>query len=82
MEVPFKIAKYIRVGAPTCDVNGHLNYVNETGIDVWNSDPEHVIDVISDVTKPGIDNECNQARLLEYALVDDLINSSISVCCG
>ncbi len=27
-------------------VNAHLNYVTATGINVWNGDPEHVIDAI------------------------------------
>jgi hypothetical protein len=35
-------------------VNAHLNYVTATGIDVKNDDPEHVIDVILDFTKPDI----------------------------
>ncbi len=48
------IAEDVRIGAPTCDVNAHLNYVTATGIDVWNGDLEHVIDVIPDFTKPDI----------------------------
>jgi hypothetical protein len=43
-------------------VNAHLNYVTATGIDVWNGDPEHVIDVIPDFTKPDIEDRWNQAR--------------------
>ena len=43
---PVNIVKAIHNGAPTCVVNAHLNYVTATRIDVWNGDPEHVIDVI------------------------------------
>ncbi len=43
-------------------MNAHLNYVTATGIDVWNGDPEHVIDVIPDRTKPDIEDHWNQAR--------------------
>jgi hypothetical protein len=56
------ITKAIRIGAPTCDINVHLNYVNGTGIGVWNSDPEHVIGVIPDFTKPAIENQWKQAH--------------------
>ena len=42
LDDPVNIAEAIRIGAPTCDVNAHLNYVTATGIDVWNDDPEHV----------------------------------------
>jgi hypothetical protein len=49
------IAQVVRIGAPTCDVNVHLNYITATGIDVWNGDPEHVIDVIPYFTKPDIE---------------------------
>ena len=34
LEDPVNIAEAIRIGAPTCDVNAHVNYVNATGIDV------------------------------------------------
>ncbi len=44
----------IRIVAPTCGVNAHLKYVNGTGIDVWNIDPKHVINIILDFTKPDI----------------------------
>ena len=47
----------IRIGAPTCDVIAHLEkYDNVPGIDVWNSDPKHVIDVITDFSKPDIED--------------------------
>jgi hypothetical protein len=59
---PIDIVEAIRIGAPTCDINVHLNYAIATGIDVWNDDPEHVIDVIHDFTKPDIENKRNQAR--------------------
>ena len=35
----------VLIGASTYDVNDHLNYVTAAGIDVWNSDLEHVIDI-------------------------------------
>ena len=55
LDDPVNITEAIRIGAPTwCDVNAHLNYVTATGIDVKNDDPEHVIDVILDFTKPDI----------------------------
>ncbi len=42
------MAESIRIGASACDINNaHLNYVVATGINMWNGDPEHVIDVIS-----------------------------------
>jgi hypothetical protein len=53
---PVNAAEDVEIGAPTCDVNAHLNYVTATGIDVWNGDPEHVIDVIPDFTKPDIED--------------------------
>jgi hypothetical protein len=34
MNDPISITKVVRIGAPTCDVNAHLNYVTATGIDV------------------------------------------------
>jgi hypothetical protein len=53
-----------------CDVNAHLNYVFATGIvDVWDGEPEHVIDVIPNFTKPDIKDQRNQARRLEDAMV-------------
>ena len=48
------IAEAIRIGVPICDVNAHLNYVTAAGIDVWNGDPGHLINVIVDFTKPDI----------------------------
>ena len=59
---PVNIAEAILIGAPICDVNARLNYVTATGIYVWNGDPEHVIDVILDFTKPHIEVQWNQAR--------------------
>ncbi len=50
LDDPVNIAEAIRIGAPTCDDNAHLNYVTATSIDVWNGDPEHVLDVIADFT--------------------------------
>ena len=46
------MADAIRIGAPTCDVNSHQNYVNASRLYVWNSDHKHVIDVIPYFTKP------------------------------
>jgi hypothetical protein len=63
-------------------VNAHLNYVTATGIDVWNDDPEHVIDVIPDFTKPDIEDQWNQARQLEDAMVAEIFDSSVCACCG
>jgi len=53
---PANIAEAIRISAPTCGVNAHLNYVIAIGIDVWNGDPEHIIDVIPYFTKPDIED--------------------------
>jgi hypothetical protein len=39
------------------------------GIDVLNGYPEHVIDVIPYFTKPDIEDQWNQARQLEDAMV-------------
>jgi hypothetical protein len=44
---------------------------------VWNGDPEHVIDVIPDFTKPDIYDQWNQARHLEDAMIAEIINSSV-----
>jgi hypothetical protein len=80
---PVNITEAVRIGAPTCDVNAHLNYVTATGIDAWNGDPEHVIDVIpSDFTKPDIEDQWNYARQLEDAMVAKIIYSSVCACCG
>jgi hypothetical protein len=49
---------------------------------VWNGDPEHVIDVIPDFTKPDIEDQWNQARLLEEAMVAEIFYSSVCACCG
>ena len=82
LDNPVNIAEAIRIGAPTCEVNAHLNYVNATGIDVWNGDPEHVIDVIPDFTKPDIEDQWNQARQLEDAMVAEIFDASVCACCG
>ena len=64
-------------------MNTHLNYVTATGIDVWNGDPEHVVDVIPDFTKPDIEDQWNQARhQLEDAMIAEIIDSSVCACCG
>jgi len=49
---------------------------------VWNGDLEHVIDVIPDFTKPEIEDQWNQARQLEDAMVAEIIDSSTCACCG
>ena len=36
---------------------------------MWNDDPDHVIHVIPDFTKPDIKDQWNQARQLEDAMV-------------
>ena len=59
------ITEAIRIGALTCSGNAHLNCVAAVGIDVLNSDHEHVIDVIQHFTKPDIENQWNQACQLE-----------------
>jgi hypothetical protein len=50
------MAKAIRIGARTCDVNAHFNFVTATVIDVRNGDPEHVIDVIPYFSKLDIED--------------------------
>ena len=72
----------IRIGAPTCDVNACLNYVIATGIDVWNGDPEHVIEVIPYLTLPYIQDQRNQARQLEDAKIAEIFYSYVCACCG
>ena len=76
------MAEADRIGAPTCDVNAHLNYVIVTGIDVWNGDPKNVIDVIPNFIKPNIVDKLNQARQLEDAMVAEILYSSVCACCG
>jgi hypothetical protein len=76
------IAEVVRIGAPTCDVNSHLNYVTATGINVWNGDPGHVIDVISNCTKPNIKDQWNLARQLEDVMVAEIFCASVCACCG
>ena len=64
------INEAIRISAPTtCDINAHFNYVTTTEFDVWNGDPEHVINVISYFTKLDIEMQWNQAHKLEDAMV-------------
>ena len=48
----------------------------------WNGDPEHVIDVIPDFTKPDIKDQWNQACQLEDAMVAEIIYCSVCACCG
>jgi hypothetical protein len=62
LDDPVNIAEAVRIVAPTCDVNAHVNYVTATGIDVWNGDPEHVIDGMPDFAKPDIEDQWNEAR--------------------
>jgi hypothetical protein len=76
------MAEARRIGASTCDVNAHLNYVNATGIVVWNSYHEHVIDVITLFSKPDIEDQWNQACQLEDAMVAEIYSSSVCACCG
>ena len=61
-------------------MNSHLNYVAATGLDVLNGDPEHVIYVIPDFTKPDIEEQWNQARRLEDAMVAEIFDSSVCAC--
>ena len=82
MDDPVDISKDIRIGAPTYDDNAHPNYVIATGIDEWNSDHEHVINVIPDFTKPDIEDHWNQACHLEDAMVAEIFDASVCACCG
>ena len=75
---------YIRFGAPACDVNANLNLVTATGIDVSNNgDPEHVIGVIPDFSKPDIEDQCvessSSAQSLKDAMVDEIVYYSVRV---
>ncbi len=49
---------------------------------MWNGDPEHVIDVIPDFTKPDIKDQWNQACQLEDAMVAKIFHASVCACCG
>ena len=49
---------------------------------MWNDDPEHIIDVIPYFTKPNIEDQWDQARQLEDAMVAKIFDSSVSACCG
>ena len=46
-------------------------------IDVWNGDPEHVIDVIPDFTRLNIEDSWNQARQLEESIVAEILDSFV-----
>jgi hypothetical protein len=48
---------------------------------VWNGDPEEVIDGIPDFTKPDIEDQWNQARQLEDAMVAEIFYASVCACC-
>jgi hypothetical protein len=41
-----------------------------------------LIDVIPDFTKPYIEDQCNEARQLEDAMVAQIFVSSVCACCG
>ena len=49
---------------------------------MWNGDTEHAIDVIPYFTKPDIEDQRNQARHLEDAMVAEIFDSSVCACCG
>ncbi len=49
---------------------------------MWNSDLEHVMDVIPDFTKPDIEDKWNHARQLEDAMVGEILYASVCACCG
>ena len=74
------MAEAVRIGAPTCGVNAHLNYATATGIDVWNGDREHVIGVISNFTKPDIEDQWNKSRQLEDDMVAKNFDSFVCAC--
>ena len=82
MDDHVNIAKAIRIGVSTSDVNAHLNYAIATEIDMWNSDRDYVIDVIADFTKPDIEDKWNQACQLENAIVNEFFNSFVCAYCG
>jgi len=82
LDEPVNIEEVVRIGAPTCDVNSNLNNVTQTGIDVWNGDPEQVSNVIQNFTKPDIEDPLNQACQLEDAMVAEMFVSSVCACCG
>ena len=63
-------------------MNAHPNYVTAAGMDVWNSYPEHVMDAILDFTRPDIEDQWNQTRQLEDAMVAEIFYSSVCACCG
>ncbi len=47
-----------------------------------NGDLEHLIDVIQNFTKPDIEDQWNQARQVEDAMVADIFASFVCACCG
>ena len=49
---------------------------------MWNSDPEHVMDVIQDFTEPDIEDHWEQACTLEDDMVDEIFNSYVCTYCG
>jgi hypothetical protein len=49
---------------------------------VWNGDSEHVLDVILDFAKPDIEDQRNQSRQLEDAMVAEIFDASVCACCG
>jgi len=49
---------------------------------VWNSDLEHVIDVIPHFTKPDIEDKWNQACQLEDDMVAEVFNTFVYECFG
>jgi hypothetical protein len=49
---------------------------------VWNGDPEHVIDVKPNFTKPGIDDQWNKACQLEDTMIAEIFDASVCACCG
>ena len=56
MDDPINKTKATRIGAPTCVVSAHLNYVSAFRIDMWNRDHEHVNDIIPNFTKLDIED--------------------------
>ncbi len=49
---------------------------------MWNGDPERVIDVIPDFTKPDIEDRWNQARQHEDVIIDEMFDASVCSCYG
>ena len=76
------IAEAIRISAPICDFNAHLDYATTTETFVCNSVHEHVINVIPDFTKPDIEDHCNQACQLKNAMDAENFYSFVCACFG